>query len=73
MTGPIKYRWLTQGEPYRYSAAIGKGLDVRRGTLCRVITLPRPGSKPANALVEFEDGVRHVVPSGVLKRPKGAN
>lgn len=71
MTGPIKYRWLTQGEPYRYSAAPGKGLDARRGNLCRVITLPRPGSKPANALVEFEDGVQHVVPSGVLKRPKG--
>lgn len=65
---PACYRWLTVGETYCYRAAPGKGLDARRGEACRVITVPRSGSTPANVLVEFTDGERHVVNSGVLKR-----
>lgn len=67
MTPPRKYRWLTEGQTYRYSAAPGKGRDDLRGLLCRVLTLPRPGSKPANVLVQFASGERHIVPSGALK------
>lgn len=63
-----RYRWLTLGDTYAYRAAPGKGLDSRRGTPCRVLILPRPGTKPGNVLVEFlADGVRHIVPAGVLK------
>lgn len=62
-----RYRWLSLGQTCRYSAAPGKGLDTRRGQPCRVLTLPRPGTRPANVRVEFPDGERHVVPSGVLK------
>lgn len=65
-----KYRWLTEGHSYRYSAAPGKGCDDLRGQTCRVLSLPRPGSKPANALVEFGNGERHIVPTGVLKAVK---
>ncbi|WP_155300980.1 hypothetical protein [Deinococcus kurensis] len=63
-----RYRWLTLGESYLYGPALGKGLDSRRGSRCRVVTLPRAGSKPANVQVEFEDGGTHVVPSGVLRK-----
>lgn len=61
MSGPERYRWLTRGEAYKYSAAMGKGLDKRRGQFCRVLILPKPGRRPANALVSFEDGTRHIV------------
>ena len=67
MSGPARYRWLTLGESYLYGPALGKGLDGRRGSRCRVVTLPRAGSKPANVRVEFEDGTVHIVPSGVLR------
>lgn len=70
MTGPAHYRWLTLGEIYTYSAALGKGADARRGSPCRVVTLPRSGSTPANVRVVFEDGEVHVVPSGVLRQIK---
>lgn len=63
-----RYRWLTLGETYVYGPALGKGLDSRRGSRCRVVTLPRAGSKPANVRVEFEDGEVHVVSSGVLRK-----
>lgn len=71
MNGPARYRWLTLGETYLYGPALGKGLDSRRGSRCRVVTLSRVGSKPANVRVEFEDGETHVVPSGVLRAAKG--
>lgn len=64
---PRKYRWLTEGEIYVYGPKTGKGADERRGQWCEVVTLPSPGSRPANVLVRFADGVRHVVPSGVLR------
>lgn len=67
MTAPARYRWLTLGQTCRYSARPGKGRDDLRGQSCTVLTLPRAGSKPANVLVEFAGGERHVVPSGVLK------
>lgn len=70
MSGPARYRWLTLGESYTYGPALGKGLDARRGSRCRVVTLPRAGSKPANVRVEFEDGETHIVPSGVLRAVK---
>ncbi|AWT34510.1 hypothetical protein DM785_02330 [Deinococcus actinosclerus] len=62
-----KYRWLILGESYTYGPALGKGLDARRGSRCRVVTLPCAGSKPANVRVEFDDREVHVVPSGVLR------
>lgn len=61
-----RYRWLTEGHTYRYQAALGKGDDTRRGQSCIVITVPRPGCI-GNALVQFGNGERHIVPSGVLK------
>ncbi|WP_146237369.1 hypothetical protein [Deinococcus yavapaiensis] len=63
----MKYRWLTVGETYAYRAALGRGLDERRGQSCTILTLPKPGTRPANVRVRFEDGVVHIVPSGVLK------
>ncbi len=66
-TPPRKYRWLTEGETYRYQAR--HGLDERRGTHCVAVTLPRPGAKPANVLVRFlADGYMAVVSAGVLKK-----
>ncbi|MCP2015637.1 hypothetical protein L1280_002805 [Deinococcus sp. HSC-46F16] len=65
---PAKYRWLTEGQTYRYSAAIGKGDDTRRGTTCTVVTVPRAGAKPANVLVRWLDGHTAIVPSGVLRK-----
>jgi|GEM_PF-5696123 len=62
-----KYRWLIEGEAYRYGPAAGRGDDARRGTSCTVITVPIPPAKPANVLVEFADGHRAIVPSGVLR------
>ena len=62
-----KYRWLTEGQHYIYSAAKGKGRDDLRGQECRIVTVPIPGSKPANVLVEFASGERHIVPNGVLR------
>ena len=62
-----KYRWLTEGERYLYRAALGKGDDARRGMRCTVITVPKPGARPGNALVQFEDGMTAIVPAGVLK------
>jgi hypothetical protein len=61
-----KYRWLELGQRYRYSAAPGKGDDSRRGLHCEVLILPEPG-RVGNVLVRFDDGVRRVVPHGVLK------
>lgn len=72
MTTPRKYRWLTEGQTYVYSAALGKGRDDLRGQACRIITVPRAGSKPANVLVEFGGGERHIVPSGVLRGNRAA-
>jgi len=63
----LKYRWVTVGQEYRYSAAPGKGDDLRRGTACTALTVPRPGSKPANVLVQWPDGHTAIVPSGVLR------
>lgn len=65
---PCKYRWLIEGEWYRYGPKEGKGDDTRRLQTVRVITLPYPGTKPANVLVEFENGYQAIVPSGVLRR-----
>jgi len=62
-----KYRWITEGALHRYSPKLGKGDDLRRGGTCTAITLPRPGSKPANVRVRFEDGHVAIVPSGVLR------
>lgn len=68
MSGPQAYRWLRLGSTYQYRPRPGKGLDDRRGQPCTVLILPRGGTKPANALVQFPDGTRHVVPSGFLLR-----
>lgn len=65
-----KYRWLTEGDTRLYNPALGKGCDERRGQHCQVITVPRGGTKPGNILVQFSDGVRHIVPLGVLQKVK---
>lgn len=70
MTMNQKYRWLTLGHKYVYQPKIGKGDDARRLSICTVRILPRAGSKPANALVEFSDGYQAVVPTGVLRKQK---
>lgn len=67
MTTPQKYRWLTQGVEYIYGPKAGKGDDTRRGTLCRVLILPRAGTKPANVKVGWPDGHVAIVPSGALR------
>lgn len=67
MTGPQKYRWLCLGTAYAYRARPGRGLDERRGQPCTVLILPRPRMTPANVLVQFPDGTRHVVSAGVLR------
>lgn len=67
---PRHYRWITEGCAYRYGPKEGKGRDELRGQMCTVLTVPRPGSKPANVLVEFENGERHIVPNGVLRGVK---
>ncbi len=64
---PAKYRWLVEGAVYVYGPKQGKGDDARRGQMCEVITVPRAGSKPANVLIQFADGLRHIVPNGVLR------
>jgi hypothetical protein len=64
---PQRYRWLTVGELYIYSARPGKGDDARRGQRCRVLTVPRGGG-PGNARVVFADGYVAIVPAGVLKK-----
>lgn len=68
---PDQYRWLKVGQRYRYQAALGKARDDLRGQTCVVLVVPKAGSRPANVLVEFEGGERHVVPSGVLRGIKG--
>ncbi|AFZ67775.1 hypothetical protein Deipe_2294 [Deinococcus peraridilitoris DSM 19664] len=62
-----RYRWLVEGQLYRYGPKSGKGDEARRGELCQVVTLPRPGSRPANVRVQFADGHLAIVPSGVLR------
>ncbi|WP_161884479.1 hypothetical protein [Deinococcus alpinitundrae] len=64
---PLKYRWITVGQEYRYGPKLGKGDDARRGTACTALTVPRAGSKPANVLVQWPDGHTAIVPSGVLR------
>lgn len=68
MNTPTRYRWLTEGQEYIYGPKAGKGDDARRGTVCTVLTLPRPGTKPANVSVRWPDGHTTIVPSGVLRR-----
>lgn len=63
-----RFRWVTEGETYIYSAALGKGCDERRGQECVALTVPRSGNRPSNVEVQFPDGVHHVVPLGVLKK-----
>lgn len=70
MDGLRKYRWLTEGQHYTYQPKRGKGDDARRLSTCQAVTVPRAGSKPANVLVQFDDGHRAIVPSGVLKGQK---
>lgn len=60
------YRWLTVGHIYRYGPKLGKGDDPRRGTLCEVVTVPRPGVV-GNVLVCWPDGHTAVVPAGTLR------
>lgn len=64
---PRRYRWLTEGETYRYGPKLGKGDDARRGTNCTVVIVPRP-RVIGNVLVRFPDGHEAVVPSGVLRK-----
>lgn len=66
--GVDTYRWLKRGHCYTYQPKVGKGDDARRVTTCTALILPRPGTRPANVLVEFDDGHRAVVPAGVLKK-----
>ena len=63
---PTKYRWLEVGKKYKYQAKLGKALDSRRGQICKVLIVPRPG-QVGNVKIQFDDGVIHVVPAGVLK------
>lgn len=65
---PERYRWLTVGDCYTYVARPGKGDDSRRGTTCKVLTVPKPGGGPGNARVRFEDEHIAIVPAGVLRR-----
>jgi hypothetical protein len=65
-----RYRWLTEGQEYRYGPKLGKGDDSKRGTLCRVETVPRAGTKPGNVRVVWPDGHRAIVPAGVLRVSK---
>ena len=67
---PRHYRWITEGHKYRYGPKEGKGRDDLRGQMCTVITVPRPGTKPANVRVQLGTGELHIVPSGVLKGVK---
>lgn len=67
---PAQYHWLKVGQRYRYQPALGKGRDDLRGQDCLVLAVPQVGSKPANVLVEFAGGERHVVPHGVLRGNK---
>ncbi|GAA5514789.1 hypothetical protein Dcar01_03550 [Deinococcus carri] len=69
MTDPRRYRWLTEGQAYRYGPKLGKGDDSRRGTTCTVLTVPRPGAV-GNVMVRWPDGHTAIVPSGVLRRVK---
>lgn len=64
---PRRYRWLVEGQLYRYGPKGGKGDEIRRGQPCRVVTLPRSGTRPANVRIEFADGQLAIVPSGVLR------
>ena len=68
MTEPRKYRWLVEGQRYTYGPKIGKGDDERRGTICMVVTVPRAGAKPGNALVRFDVQHQAIVPCGVLRK-----
>ena len=63
---PDVYRWLRTGHIYTYRAAVGKGLDERRGQACKLLTIGN-GRGPRNCLVEFADGVRVVCSWGVLR------
>jgi hypothetical protein len=68
MSGSTRYRWLILNETYRYLPKLGKGDDKRRGQLCKVTGLPRPGAKPANVEVCFADAYTAVVPFGTLRK-----
>ncbi|MVN86890.1 hypothetical protein GO986_08945 [Deinococcus sp. HMF7620] len=69
---PRRYRWLTEGEVYRFQMdARRTGTPERRGQLCRLLTLSAPhasfpGSR--NVLIEFSDGYTMVTVPGVLKK-----
>lgn len=62
-----RYRWLVEGQHYRYGPKSGKGDETRRNQPCRVVTLPGSGARPANVRVQFADGQLAIVPSGVLR------
>jgi len=59
-----KYRWLDDRLTYEYR---GRLRPEWRGRRCRIVTLPVPGSKPANVHICFEDGEESIVPVGTLK------
>lgn len=65
---PRTYRWVTEGNTYRYQPAVHRGNDLRRGTPCQAVTVPRPGRGPGNVLVKFSDGHTAVVPAGTLRK-----
>ena len=64
---PRKYRWVVVGQSYVYRPRIGKGDDLRRLTVCKVVTVPRPGAV-GNVLVRWPDGHIAAVPVGVLRK-----
>jgi len=49
--------WPGKGPPY---------IDERTGQYCRVI-LVAPGKGPRNALIEFDDGTKMVVPNSAVR------
>jgi hypothetical protein len=64
----MKYRWLEVGKEYIYSPASGKARDDLKGQTCKVLNVPKAGTRPGNVRVLFPNNEIHIVPSGVLRK-----
>lgn len=68
---PRRYRWLTEGETYRFQMnARTTGVPERRGQHCRLLVIGTGGNFPGgrNVLIQFPDGLTMVTVPGVLKK-----
>ena len=52
------------GRTYRY---IGLAMPARKGTRCTCLVWPPGRASKKNALVQFEDGTRVVIPARTLR------